>query len=837
MLLRLLKLMFGSRNDRILNELYSIVNHINSLEKYVVKLSDQELQNKTVLFKNDLQNGKILDDLLPEAFAVVRESSKRILNMRHFDVQILGGIVLHNKCIAEMYTGEGKTLTSILSIYLNALNGNGVHVVTMNEYLCKRDAEKHRMLFEFLGLTVGLNMSGLSIADKKKVYSSDIIYGTHNEFCFDYLRDNMVFSNQDCVQNQLNYVLIDEVDSILIDEARTPVVLSGASVNRSEIYRKINDIVLYLTMQKKYNIQCSNKIGHFHIDEETRQINLTEYGFRIVEKFLYDSCLIHNNDSLYSSYNIILIQNVIDALRAHNIFQKNVDYIIQDNKVVIVDEYTGRLMGHYRWSDGLHQAIEAKEKLKIFSENQILASITFQNYFKLYKKISGMTGTASTEMLEFSYIYDLDTIIIPTNRSIIRKDYSDVLYITVQEKYDAIVKDIQKCVFINQPVLVGTISIEKSEMISRRLFQLGIENNVLNAKNVIEEAKIISQAGKLSSVTISTNMAGRGTDIVLGGNKKLRMECHSDQEYKMHQLSWKREHDLVILSGGLHIIGTERYESRRIDNQLRGRSGRQGDPGSSRFYLSMDDTLIRIFIPNKIKIMIRRLGIKVGCSLENSWITKAIYHAQKKIENQNFEIRKQLLEYDNILNEQRKVIYKKRYEIISTKNISFLIQNILRDVILNIINIYCPNNIFYKKWKIIDMVQILKTDFHLIFSIIYLNKHINFSNRIIFNKIYQVIKKKYYFHKMKDSFLNIYDIERRIMLFYLDKLWKEHLLSLEYLKRSIHLRSYAQKEPKQEYIRESFIMFTNMLNTLKHEVVLRIFEKIFFFKMFVKIIV
>ncbi|CAL4042472.1 Protein translocase subunit SecA [Buchnera aphidicola (Phyllaphis fagi)] len=838
MFIRLLKSIFGSRNDRVLHEIQSIVNNINNLEKQLVKLSNQELKEKTRFFKHSLKNGKTLNDLLPEAFAVVREASKRVLNMRHFDVQILGGIVLHNQCIAEMRTGEGKTLTSTLSIYLNALIGDSVHVVTMNEYLAERDAKKNKILFEFLGLKVGVNLSHLSILLKKKVYTSDIIYGTNSEFCFDYLRDNMVFSKSDRVQNKLNYVLIDEIDSILIDEARTPLVISGPSIDNSKIYKIINNIVSYLTPQKVYGFDDHLGIGHFIVDEKSKQVSLTECGLIVVEKFLIDSNLMNKNESLYSSHNIILMQYVVSALRAHVIFKKNIDYIVKNKKAIIVDEHTGRLMIGRRWSDGLHQAIEAKENLEILNENQILASITFQNYFKLYKKISGMTGTAATEVFEFSSIYNLDTIIIPTNCPMIRKDLPDIMYVTEQEKNNAIIQDIQRCIMKKQPVLVGTVSVEKSEIISRRLSVLGISHNVLNAKRYAREAEIISQAGKLSTVTIATNMAGRGTDIVLGGSMKLRSECNSDIEYTKKKAIWKNEHDLVVLSGGLHIIGTERHESRRIDNQLRGRSGRQGDPGSSRFYLSMDDSLMRIFIPDQIKHIIRKLGLKVGYSLEHQWITKAISHAQKRVESQNFEIRKQLLEYDNILNEQRKVIYKKRYEIISTDNISHLIKNILQDVILNIINVYCPDGVSIKKWNILDMINILKTDFNIICSINNLNhKKEKFSNKIIFDNIYKIIKENYYVQEKKHGFINVRNIEKNIMLFHLDNLWKEHLLAVDYLRQGIHLRSYAQKDPKQEYTRESFIMFSNMLDILKYQVISKIIQKIFLFKIFINIII
>lgn len=821
MLIEFFKKIFGNYNDRILKKYNKVISQVNDLEKTFEKFSDTQLRENKKVFQLRLKNGENLNHLLVESFATVREASKRIFNMRHFDVQILGGIVLHHQCIAEMRTGEGKTLTSTLPAYLNALSGKGVHIVTMNDYLAERDAKKNAPLFEFLGLSVGLNLSSMSFEEKKYAYSCDITYGTNNEYGFDYLRDNMIFSEKERVQRQLNYALIDEVDSILIDEARTPLIISGPSEDSSFLYKEINKIVPFLIAQKKEDSDDFQGQGHFSVDEKSKQIYLTERGLIKIETLLTEKKLMKKDESLYSANNIILMHHVISALRAHKLFIRNVDYLIKNNSVIIVDEHTGRTMPGRRWSDGLHQAIEAKEQVTIQNENQTLASITFQNYFRLYKKISGMTGTAATEAFEFSSIYNLDTIVIPTNKPMIRKDMPDLVYMTEKEKIHAILKDIQNCIENNRPVLVGTVSIEKSEIISKQLQALNIKHSVLNAKFHAKEAEIIAQAGKSKSVTIATNMAGRGTDIVLGGSIDLKLnQKRSLKDIETIHNQWKKEHDLVKLSGGLHIIGTERHESRRIDNQLRGRSGRQGDSGSSRFYLSMEDSLMRMFISEKIINMMRKLGLSTNEAIEHPWVTKAIENAQKKVENRNFDIRKQLLEYDDVYNEQRRIIYAQRNKLINSKNIKNIIDEILIDVLQKTIKRYINKKIAPEDWEILALERKLNSVFNIHVSIsdwIKKDSNINFNN--IIERIVNISKKNY---KEKENLIglaNIRIIEKSIMLKILDDLWKDHLSAMNYLRQGIHLRGYAQKDPKQEYKRESFNMFSNMLELLKYEVI------------------
>ncbi|QCI17605.1 preprotein translocase subunit SecA [Buchnera aphidicola (Acyrthosiphon lactucae)] len=823
MLIKFLTKIFSNRNNRFLKKFKKIVLSINKLEKNFENLSDEKLKEKTTILRLRLSNGETLDDILPEAFATVREASKRIFNMRHFDVQILGGIVLNKQCVAEMRTGEGKTLTSTLPAYLNALSGKGVHIVTMNDYLAQRDAEKNTPLFEFLGLTVGLNSSDMSFSSKRKAYLSDITYGTNNEYGFDYLRDNMVFSPEQRVQRGLHYALVDEVDSILIDEARTPLIISGPSEDSSELYKEINKIVPYLISQEKEDSDFFHGTGHFSIDEKSKQVYLTERGLIEVEKILFDKKLMNTGESLYSSNNIILMHHVLSALRAHKLFIRDVDYLIKDNCVIIVDEHTGRTMPGRRWSDGLHQAIEAKEDVPIKNENQTLASITFQNYFRLYKKIAGMTGTAETESFEFSSIYNLETIVIPTNRKMIRQDLPDLVYVTEKEKINAIIKDVQECISLNKPVLVGTVSIEKSEVISKELLKLKIDHSVLNAKFHAKEAEIIAQAGKPKSITIATNMAGRGTDIVLGGNLEVELNRYkniTEYEVKKIKKKWQKEHDLVVSAGGLHIIGTERHESRRIDNQLRGRSGRQGDSGSSRFYLSMEDSLMRIFASDKIIYMMRKLGLSSNEAIEHPWVTKAIENAQKKVENRNFDIRKQLLEYDDVINEQRSAIYSQRNKLIDAKDIKVIIYDILEDVLKKNIFVYIPKNTLKDKWNIIDLEYKLNTDFHLNIPILnWLTIEPNLKDKKIIKKIIDFAKINYEKKEKLIGEKNLRIIEKTIMLQTLDSLWKEHLSAIDYLRQGIHLRGYAQKDPKQEYKRESFNMFSSMLELLKYEVV------------------
>ncbi|AXN02077.1 Protein export cytoplasm protein SecA ATPase RNA helicase [Candidatus Purcelliella pentastirinorum] len=823
MFIKFLTKLFGSRNDRILKRMYRIVNIINSFENDISKLSDDLLKNKTIEFRNRLKSGESLNSLLPEAFAVVREASKRIFGMRHFDVQLIGGIVLNKRCVAEMRTGEGKTLTATLPAYLNSLNGYGVHIVTVNDYLAKRDAENNRELFTFLGLTVGVNVSSTSTLEKRIAYNADITYGTNNEYVFDYLRDNMVFNKNDRVQRKLYYAIVDEVDSILIDEARTPLIISGPTENNSNLYFEINKIVPNLICQDKEDSDVYDGFGHFSIDEKSKQVYLTERGMDLLENLLVERGIMSSEESLYSSANIILMHHILAALRAHTLFIRNVDYIVKNNKVIIVDEHTGRIMPGRRWSDGLHQAIEAKENVNIQNENQTLASITFQNYFRMYKKISGMTGTAHTESFELNTIYNLDTVIIPTNKPMIRKDFSDLIYITENEKINAIILDIINCIKKKQPVLVGTISIEKSELISNELKKLGIKHSVLNAKFNVQEAEIIAKAGEPGAVTIATNMAGRGTDIVLGGSKininKLFNVIDSNELYK-NKLIWKKKHDFVVSVGGLYIIGTERHESRRIDNQLRGRSGRQGDPGSSRFYLSMDDTLMRIFTPSKIIHMMRKLGINFGEAIEHPWVTKAIANAQRKVENRNFDIRKQLLEYDDVANDQRKVIYMQRNFLLESINISGTIKVVRNDVFNKIINTYVSTNLSELLCSLIKFKNIIKQDFNLELSLYKLNTDI--INNKEFDIYAYILRDIINFHDNQEKLIDrllLQNIEKNVMLQILDLFWKEHLASMDYLRQGIHLRGYAQKDPKQEYKRESFIMFINMLESLKYEVI------------------
>ncbi|BAP58455.1 protein translocase subunit SecA [Candidatus Tachikawaea gelatinosa] len=823
MLIKILKKTFGSKNDRILRPIYKLVHLINSMESDFSKLSDKNLANKTQEFRNRLKKNENLENIIVEAFATVRESSKRIFNMRHFDVQLVGGIILNRRCIAEMRTGEGKTLTATLPAYLNALTGEGVHIVTVNDYLAKRDAENNRPLFEFLGLTVGINLSGMSISEKKNAYSADITYGTNNEYGFDYLRDNMVFDINEKVQRTLNYALIDEVDSILIDEARTPLIISGPSEESSDLYLKINDIVPYLIFQDKEDTEDFIGNGHYFIDEKTKQVHLTERGLKIIEEILVDKGFIKKEESLYSSNNIILMHYVIAALRAHKLFIRDVDYIVKNKEVIIIDEHTGRTMTGRRWSDGLHQAIEAKERVNIQSENQTLASITFQNYFRLYKKLAGMTGTAYTEALEFKSIYQLETIIIPTNQPMIRKDFPDLIYVTEKEKIKSIINDIKNCVLKKQPVLVGTVSIEKSEKISQILKKEKIKHNVLNAKFHAYEADIIAQAGKPGAVTIATNMAGRGTDIILGGNWKTEISAlkfPTDLQISIIKKRWKKNHDIVLLSGGLHIIGTERHESRRIDNQLRGRSGRQGDIGSSRFYLSMEDTLMRIFTSNRVSTMMRRLGMKLGESIEHPWINKAIENAQKKVENYNSDIRKQLLDYDDVANDQRCTIYNQRNYLLHSSDISQTIKTFRKDVLLKVIENYVPNNSLKELWNISDLKKQLLQDFSINISFndeYYKDEKITETS--LKAKILNIANDNYHNKEKKVSTELMRHFEKNVMLKTLDLLWKDHLSAMDYLRKGIHLRGYAQKDPKQEYKRESFMMFTSMLDLLKYDVI------------------
>ncbi|MFV8800217.1 preprotein translocase subunit SecA [Yersinia sp. LJYL362] len=823
MLIKLLTKVFGSRNDRTLRRMRKVVDLINRMEPEVEKLTNEELRAKTDEFRERLANGAVLETLIPEAFAVVREASKRVFGMRHFDVQLLGGMVLNERCIAEMRTGEGKTLTATLPAYLNALSGRGVHVVTVNDYLAQRDAENNRPLFEFLGLSVGINLPNMPAPAKRAAYAADITYGTNNEFGFDYLRDNMAFSPEERVQRKLHYALVDEVDSILIDEARTPLIISGPAEDSSEMYIRVNKLIPKLIRQEKEDSDSFQGEGHFSVDEKSRQVHLTERGLIKIEEMLVEAGIMEEGESLYSPANIMLMHHVTAALRAHVLFTRDVDYIVKDGEVIIVDEHTGRTMQGRRWSDGLHQAVEAKEGVEIQNENQTLASITFQNYFRLYEKLAGMTGTADTEAFEFSSIYKLDTIVVPTNRPMIRKDLADLVYMTEQEKIGAIIEDIRERTANGQPVLVGTISIEKSEVVSAELTKAGIEHKVLNAKFHAMEAEIVSQAGQPSAVTIATNMAGRGTDIVLGGSWQSEialLEDPTEDQIAAIKAAWQIRHDAVLASGGLHIIGTERHESRRIDNQLRGRAGRQGDAGSSRFYLSMEDALMRIFASDRVSGMMRKLGMKPGEAIEHPWVTKAIANAQRKVESRNFDIRKQLLEYDDVASDQRRAIYSQRNELLDVADVSETINSIREDVFKTVIDSYIPTQSLEEMWDVEGLEQRLKNDFDLDMPIAqWLEDEPQLHEETLRERILQRAIEDYHRKEEVVGFDMMRNFEKGVMLQTLDSLWKEHLAAMDYLRQGIHLRGYAQKDPKQEYKRESFTMFASMLESLKYEVI------------------
>ena len=820
---KILTKLFGSRNDRTLKSLSKVVTEINALEEDYEKLTDDELKGKTSTFRERLDKGETLDDVLPEAFAVVREASKRVFDMRHFDVQMLGGMVLDSNRIAEMRTGEGKTLTATLPAYLNGLTGKGVHVITVNDYLARRDAENNRPLFEFLGLTVGINVAGLGQQEKKDAYHSDITYGTNNEFGFDYLRDNMAFSPQERVQRPLHYALIDEVDSILIDEARTPLIISGAAEDSSALYTKINTLIPQLVRQDKEDTEEVIGDGDYSIDEKAKQVHMTERGQEKVEVLLTERGMLAEGDSLYSAANISLVHHVNAALRAHTLFERDVDYIVQDNEVVIVDEHTGRTMPGRRWSEGLHQAVEAKEGVNIQNENQTLASITFQNFFRQYEKLAGMTGTADTEAFEFQHIYGLDTVVIPTNRPMVRKDNADLVYLTPDEKYTAIVEDIQGCRERGQPVLVGTVSIEQSELLARLMQKEKIPHEVLNAKFHEREAEIVAQAGRKGAVTIATNMAGRGTDIVLGGNWAMEIEAlenpTSEQKAKI-KADWQVRHDEVVEIGGLHILGTERHESRRIDNQLRGRSGRQGDAGSSRFYLSMEDSLMRIFASERVSSMMKKLGMEEGEAIEHPWVSRAIENAQRKVEARNFDIRKQLLEFDDVANDQRQVVYAQRNELMDAEDIQDTIVNIQADVVNGLVDQYVPPQSLEELWDVPGLEKRLEQEYAIKMPLQeWLDKEDDLHEETLRERILETWAKAYQAKEEMVGAQVLRQFEKAVMLQTLDGLWKEHLAAMDHLRQGIHLRGYAQKNPKQEYKRESFEMFQQMLESLKHDVI------------------
>ncbi|CAH0534442.1 Protein translocase subunit SecA [Vibrio stylophorae] len=823
MITKLLTKIVGSRNDRTLRRLRKIVQQINALEPQFESLTDAELKAKTQEYRGRLAQGTELDSLLPEAFATVREASKRVFGMRHFDVQLIGGMVLNSREIAEMRTGEGKTLTATLPAYLNALTGKGVHIVTVNDYLARRDAETNRALFEFLGMSVGVNLAGMMPPEKKEAYAADILYGTNNEFGFDYLRDNMTFRAEDRVQRERFFAVVDEVDSILIDEARTPLIISGPAEDSSELYKSVDKLIPRLERQDKEDSEEYRGDGHYTVDEKSKQVHLTENGQEFVEQLLKESGLMTEEDNLYSPANISLLHHVNAALRAHVLFERNVDYIVQDDEVVIVDEHTGRTMPGRRWSEGLHQAVEAKEGVKIQNENQTLASITFQNYFRLYEKLSGMTGTADTEAFEFQSIYGLETVVIPTNRPMVRKDMGDLVYMTEREKFNAIIEDIQERVAAGQPCLVGTVSIEKSELLSNALRERKIKHQVLNAKFHEKEADIIAQAGTPGSVTIATNMAGRGTDIVLGGSWHTQVEAlenPTDAQIEEIKAKWKLSHDAVIASGGLHIIGTERHESRRIDNQLRGRSGRQGDPGSSRFYLSMEDGLMRIFASDRVTAMMKRLGMEEGEAIEHPLVSRAIENAQRKVEGRNFDIRKQLLEFDDVANDQRRVVYELRDELMDAADISEMIAYNRADVFEAVIDEYIPPQSLEEMWDVPGLEERLRVDFALELPVVkWLEEDDKLYEEALRERIIDAATQVYQEKEDVVGAAVIRNFEKTVMLQTLDNLWKEHLAAMDHLRQGIHLRGYAQKNPKQEYKRESFELFQGLLEALKSDVI------------------
>ena len=814
---------FGSRNDRVLKKLRKVVKKINDFEPTIEKLSDAELQAKTAEFRQQLADGQTLDDILPEAFSVVREAGKRVLNMRHFDVQVIGGYVLNDGKIAEMRTGEGKTLVATLAVYLNALEGEGVHVVTVNDYLAQRDSAWMSQLYSFLGLTTGVIIGGLSPDERRKAYNSDITYGTNNEFGFDYLRDNMVFSIEEKVQRNLHFAVIDEVDSILIDEARTPLIISGPAEDSSDLYQSINKLIPGLEQQIGEGEEIE-KPGDYTVDEKAKQIHFTEDGHEKIEGLLTDAGILDADASLYDAANIGLMHHVSAALRAHVLFQRDVDYIVQDNEIVIVDEFTGRTMPGRRWSEGLHQAVEAKENVKIQNENQTLASITFQNFFRLYDKLSGMTGTADTEAFELQSIYGLEVIVIPTHREMKRIDSADQIYLTTQEKYQAIAEAIKECAEKQQPVLVGTSSIESSEYLHGLLKKAGIAHEVLNAKFHEKEAYIIAQAGRPGAVTIATNMAGRGTDIVLGGSLEAELaelgEEASEADKAAIEQAWQQRHDQVLAAGGLHIIGSERHESRRVDNQLRGRSGRQGDAGSSRFYLSLEDNLMRIFASEKMSGLMQKLGMEEGEAIEHPWVSRAIENAQKKVEGHNFDIRKQVLEYDDVANDQRKVVYEQRNELMATEDVSATISSMRETVVNGVIDQYIAPNSIDEQWELEGLNLALRDEFGLEVDVAqWLQDDDELHEETLREKIITEVQNQ---SDAKEALTGpevMHHFEKAITLQTLDSQWKEHLAQMDYLRQGINLRSYAQKDPKQEYKREAFEMFTTMLDRIKHDVV------------------
>ena len=817
MVAKFISKIFGSRNERLLKKMSVIVTQINALEADIAGLDDEALRAKTDEFRRRYQDGATLDDLLPEAFAVVREAGKRVLKMRHFDVQLIGGMVLHQGRIAEMRTGEGKTLVATLAAYLNAISGQGVHVITVNDYLASRDAGWMGKLYGFLGMTTGVILSEQGPEEKRAAYAADITYGTNNEFGFDYLRDNMALHKDGRMQRVLNFGIVDEVDSILIDEARTPLIISGAVDDSAELFGKMNKLIPQLKHQ-----ESDDQPGDYTIDEKVKQVYLTEEGHQHIEDILTSAGLLGSGESLYDAANINLMHHLNAALRAHVLYHLDVDYIVQNNEVVIVDEFTGRTMPGRRWSEGLHQAIEAKEGVPVQQETQTMASITFQNYFRLYDKLSGMTGTADTEAYELQQIYGLEVVVIPTHKPMVRVDNGDLIYLTAREKYQAIIEDIRDCHERKQPVLVGTTSIEVSELLSRELNRQKIRHEVLNAKHHQREAQIVAQAGRPGAVTIATNMAGRGTDIVLGGNLEAEPGDRNPDAGNEETLrrEWQQRHDEVIESGGLHIIGTERHESRRIDNQLRGRSGRQGDPGSSRFYLSLEDSLMRIFASERVGAMMQKLGMQEGEAIEHPWVTKAIENAQRKVEGHNFDIRKQLLEYDDVANDQRKVIYQQRSELMDADDITDTIDAIRDEVVNNVIDIYIPPQSLDEQWDVPGLEDAIENEFGLKLPLRkWLEEDEALHEETLRERILDEIIREY--HRKEETVGSdiMRQFEREVLLQVLDNLWKDHLAAMDHLRQGIGLRGYAQKNPKQEYKREAFEMFEQLLERIKIDVI------------------
>ena len=816
----LLTRVFGSRNERQLRQLNRIVAKINALEPEIEKLSDEQLQAKTPEFKQRIADGEALDKVLPEAFAVCREAGRRVLGMRHYDVQLIGGMVLHLGKIAEMRTGEGKTLVATLPVYLNALEGKGVHVVTVNDYLARRDAAQMGKLYNWLGLSVGVVYPGMPHSDKREAYASDITYGTNNEFGFDYLRDNMALSKADRYQRGLHYAIVDEVDSILIDEARTPLIISGPTDDSPELYIRVNRVVPNLVKQ-----EAEDGEGDFWVDEKGKQVHLSEAGMEHAEQLLVEAGILDGEtEGLYAPQNLTVVHHLNAALRAHAIYQRDVDYIVRDGEVVIVDEFTGRTLSGRRWSDGLHQAVEAKEGVPVQRENQTLASITFQNLFRMYKKLSGMTGTADTEAFEFQSIYGLEVVVIPTNRPTIRKDSPDQVFLNRKGKFNAVLADIEECAKRGQPVLVGTTSIETSEMLSEHLRKAGVKHEVLNAKQHDREATIVANAGRPAAVTIATNMAGRGTDIVLGGS--LEAEIHelgegaTDEQKAAVKADWQKRHEAVKAAGGLHIVGTERHESRRIDNQLRGRSGRQGDPGSSRFYLSLEDNLMRIFASDWVQKAMRMMGMKEDDVIEDRLVSRQIEKAQRKVEAHNFDIRKNLLDFDDVNNDQRKVIYAQRDELLDAESVKDNVDGIRDDVIFDVVARFVPPNSIDEQWDLRGLEATLESDFGLQMSLTDLVKsHEELDAEAIAAKVQERVNQHFAEKEAGVGEETMRALEKHVMLTVLDQSWKEHLARMDYLRQGIYLRGYAQKQPKQEYKKEAFELFSDMLENVKREVV------------------